>query len=143
MTERLNEEYGLGDLVTVDEGPGGMPRVQLMHPSGRRAAAAGVNPQTGTRRMRGAPGLLATVRDSQCVVGWVAGRRRLHRRRPGCRPILSLATPYAPLARSSARLYLLGANVTSWCLPNGSDVLYILEDATFDGSTPIKCALSR
>ena len=38
------------------------------------------------------------------------------------------------------RLYLLGATVTSWCLPNGSDVLYIREDADFDGATPIKCA---
>jgi glucose-6-phosphate 1-epimerase len=38
---------------------------------------------------------------------------------------------------SSAEVYLFGANVTSWCLPSGDDVLYVRPDAVFDKSKPI------
>jgi glucose-6-phosphate 1-epimerase len=38
---------------------------------------------------------------------------------------------------SSAEVYLFGANVTSWCLPSGDDVLFVRPDAVFDRSKPI------
>ena len=41
--------------------------------------------------------------------------------------------------RSSCGIYLLGANVTSWALANGSEVLYVRDDSEFDGVTPIRC----
>jgi glucose-6-phosphate 1-epimerase len=36
-----------------------------------------------------------------------------------------------------AELYLFGAVVTSWCQPQGSDVLYVRPDVIFDGVKPI------
>ena len=39
---------------------------------------------------------------------------------------------------STCGLYLLGANVTSWTLANGSSVLYVRDDAFYDGVTPIE-----
>ena len=47
----------------------------------------------------------------------------------------------APVRRSSLKrsheLSMFGANVTSWCLPSGDDVLYVRPDAVFDKSKPI------
>lgn len=39
--------------------------------------------------------------------------------------------------KSKAELYLFGAVVTSWCQPQGSDVLYVRPDVIFDGVKPI------
>lgn len=39
---------------------------------------------------------------------------------------------------SALEVFLLGANATSWVLPNGGDVLYALPSSPFDGSGPIE-----
>ena len=51
-----------------------------------------------------------------------------------------MPTAFGSISRSTCGLYLLGANVTSWVLANGSNVLYVRDDAFYDGVTPIECA---
>jgi hypothetical protein len=45
--------------------------------------------------------------------------------------------------RSRAGVYLHGANVTSWIISNGSDVLFVRPDTPLDGVKPIRCACAH
>ncbi len=49
----------------------------------------------------------------------------------------------ATRARSEAGVYLHGANVTTWTISNGSDVLFVRPDTPLDGVKPIRRARSR
>ncbi len=40
-------------------------------------------------------------------------------------------------------MYLHGANVTTWTISNGSDVLFVRPDTPLDGVKPIRRARSR
>uniref|UniRef100_M8C608 glucose-6-phosphate 1-epimerase n=1 Tax=Aegilops tauschii TaxID=37682 RepID=M8C608_AEGTA len=49
-------------------------------------------------------------------------------------PKISLKSPHG----SEAEIYLFGACVTSWKVPNGKDLLFVRPDAVFNGQKPIR-----
>lgn len=53
---------------------------------------------------------------------------------------LILLHQFPQTARSAADVFLFGANVTSWKVSNGSEVLYLRDDSGLDGVNPIRQA---